>query len=252
MTMPPFDGFTPMPPNVNHGAPQQAALQWGYWLPGPREVRGLAVGAYFLAGEGGTGDIGALRTARELRKELRKIWQITGVLDDRGLAAAGAATANEALALDPIIAQFRAAVAAGAPLNDPRVLAYHVTAANPAIEQAIINVPRELGIAPATLPTSVAAWDLARRVQMARQCVTAGYVIPTDAWAVIADLGDQAANTYATWQEFAWGFEFGRALFVSIGTRPDRREATASIGHTRPFMQGLLQTPGSPWSVPLH
>ncbi|NLG45226.1 DUF1266 domain-containing protein [Gordonia sp. (in: high G+C Gram-positive bacteria)] len=214
------------------------------WMPGPREARGLAVGAYFLAGEdlGWVAGIAAAGTVRALRRELRSVWQIAGVVDGQALWAAGEREAVDSLVMDPILHQVSGLSAAAVHPGTPA-----------AAIAAVTRLPVDIGVPPAALPRTVVAWDLARRVQLVRQCVAAGYAVEEEAWMVVASLGDHAAAAYADWGEFARGFEIGRALHMSVGRSVGRGDASRSIAHTRPYLTALLTAPGSPWtSVPLR
>ena len=224
------------------GPQEPQERRWGWWLPvGPRELRGLAVGAYFLAGEHPAWAVGQAAAGRPaaLRRELAKVWKLTGVVDDRRLLRFAAEHASDAVVVDQVLAAARSG--APSPPGTPS-----------AVVDALVELVSVLQIAPAELPASVWAWEHARSVQLVRQAVTAGYLTPEDAWVALGVIGDATSSAYTTWEEFAWGFEVGRALHMAIGSRSPRRLVEESIQHTRPHVQALLHHPGSPWlTVPL-
>ncbi|GCD96822.1 DUF1266 domain-containing protein [Embleya hyalina] len=96
-------------------------------------------------------------------------------------------------------------------------------------------------LAPGEVVTSVAAFDFARAVTMARWAVGAGYCTTAEAVPKVAEAGRLCRAVYGTWEAFSAGYALGRVLWFD-GDKYGSWYQEVLTAHHR-----LTSDPRSPW-----
>ncbi|GCD96881.1 DUF1266 domain-containing protein [Embleya hyalina] len=98
-------------------------------------------------------------------------------------------------------------------------------------------------LAPDQVVTSVAAFDFARAVTMARWAVGAGYCTVAQAVPTIVEAGRLCRAVYASWEAFSAGYTLGRVLWFDADTYGRWYLETLATHHV------LTRGRHSPWTT---
>lgn len=97
---------------------------------------------------------------------------------------------------------------------------------------------------PEPLPTSIAAWDCARAVQLSRLAVDAGFTNDSEAFALLGHFVAISREHHHSWAEFGDAFVTGRAFWSATDVRNPVDQELDKFTSAR---DSLLSAEDSPW-----
>ncbi|MDD1386795.1 DUF1266 domain-containing protein [Curtobacterium poinsettiae] len=99
---------------------------------------------------------------------------------------------------------------------------------------------------PDQLPSSIAAWDCARAVQLSRLAVDAGFTTDTEAFGLLQEFVAISREHHRSWQEFGDAFLTGRAFWSARDAKNPVDQELHKFTYAR---DNLMKREDSPWQT---